>query len=484
MPYCGHRFMAESARFYAPWCGHCQNLKKPYEKAAKSLNGLAQVAAVNCDDESNKAFCGGMGVQGFPTLKIVKPSKTPGKPIVEDYQGPRTAAGIIDAVKLAIPNHVKKLSDKTLGGWFETNNQTAKAILFSDKGTTGALIKVLSTEFLESLKIAQIRNKETAAVAMFGVTDFPTLILLPGGSQEPVKYEGVFSKNALTEFFLKYSLPTPESAHEKQEPLSSKSKESGQRESKDTKPEAEEPRPEETRPEETRPEEPAEEAIPDEAKPETAQPEQTQSAKVASTPKPSTDPNLLKDSSPEATTIILDDPSKPTESPNPNAVPEDAPKPAAVPEPFPPIPELLEESLLRKQCLGTKTNTCLLALLRSATGDETTSVGLASLAKLADKHVKRGSKLFPFFVVPAKNPFAVKLRGALKLGDQKEVEIIAVNSRRGWWRHYKNENLNFNAVESWVDNIRFGEGEKSKLPEELAFAEEEGKERSEEHGEL
>ena len=98
--------------------------------------------------------------------------------------------------------------------------------------------------------------------------------------------------------------------------------------------------------------------------------------------------------------------------------------------------------------------------------------------------MKRGSKLFPFFVVPAKNPFAEKLRGALKLGDQKEVEIIAVNSRRGWWRHYKNENLNFNAVESWVDNIRFGEGEKSKLPEELAFAEEEGKEKSQEHGEL
>lgn len=461
-------------RFYAPWCGHCQNLKKPYEKAAKSLNGLAQVAAVNCDDESNKAFCGGMGVQGFPTLKIVKPSKTPGKPIIEDYQGPRTAAGIIDAVKLAIPNHVKKLSDKTLSAWFETNNHTAKAILFSDKGTTGALIKVLSTEFLETLKIAQIRNKETSAIAMFGVTDFPTLILLPGGSQEPVKYEGVFSKNALTEFFFKYSLSKPESIYEKQKPLSGKSKKSAQDHSRDTSPVAEEPKPEE----------PAEEAIPEEEKLETAQPEQVQSAEVTSTPKPSSDPNVSEDSSPEATTIILGDSSKPTESPNPNAVPEDDPKPVAVPEPFPPIPELLEESLLRKQCLGAKTNTCLLALLRPATGDETSTVGLASLAKLADKHVKRGSKLFPFFVVTAKNPFAAKLRGALRLGDQKGVEIIAVNSRRGWWRHYKNENLNFNAIESWVDNIRFGDGEKSSLPEELVFVEEEGKEKSQEHGEL
>lgn len=441
------------------------------------MDGLAQVAAVNCDDESNKALCGGMGVQGFPTLKIVKPSKTPGMPTVEDYQGPRTAAGIIDAVKLAIPNHVKRLSDKTLGGWFETNNQTAKAILFSDKGTTGALIKVLSSEFLESLKIAQIRNKETAAVAMFGVTDFPTLILLPGGSQEPVKYEGVFSKNALTEFFSKYSLSKPD--YEKQKPLSGKSKKSAQGQSKDTKLEAEEPRPEETRPEE-----PAEEAIPEESKPETAQPEETQSAEVTSTPKPSSDSNLSENSYLEATTIILDNPSKPTESPNPDAVTKDAPKPAIVLEPFPPIPELLEESFLQKRCLGTKTSICLLAILRSETSDERTSVGLVSLAKLADKHVKRGSKLFPFFVVPAKNPFAAKLREALKLGDQKEFEIIAVNARRGWWRHYKDENLNFNAVENWVDNIRFDEGEKSKLPKELAISEEDRKERSQEHGEL
>ena len=69
-------------------------MQPAYEKAAKSLTGLAKVAAVNCDDESNKPFCGRMGVQGFPTLKIVKPGKKPGKPIVEDYQGARSAKAI------------------------------------------------------------------------------------------------------------------------------------------------------------------------------------------------------------------------------------------------------------------------------------------------------------------------------------------------------------------------------------------------------
>ena len=97
--------------FYAPWCGHCQNLKPAYEKAAKNLEGLVHVAAVDCDEDSNKPFCGSMGVKGFPTLKTVRPGKKPGsKPIVEDYNGPRTAKGIADAVVDKINNaHTKRI---------------------------------------------------------------------------------------------------------------------------------------------------------------------------------------------------------------------------------------------------------------------------------------------------------------------------------------------------------------------------------------
>ncbi|KAL4887717.1 hypothetical protein BJY04DRAFT_176477 [Aspergillus karnatakaensis] len=198
--------------FYAPWCGHCQNLKPAYEKAAKNLEGLAKVAAVNCDEEANKPFCGQMGIQGFPTLKLVTPSKKPGKPRVEDYQGARTTKGIVDAVVDKIPNHVKRITDKTLEGWLSEDQEAPKALLFTEKGTTSALIRALAIDFLGSLKVAQIRNKESNAVDKFGVTEFPTLVLLPGNGAEPILYDGELKKGPMVEFLSQAASPNPDPA--------------------------------------------------------------------------------------------------------------------------------------------------------------------------------------------------------------------------------------------------------------------------------
>ncbi|KAL2849180.1 hypothetical protein BJY01DRAFT_211195 [Aspergillus pseudoustus] len=207
-----HSNYSSIVEFYAPWCGHCQNLKPAYEKAAKNLDGLAKVAAVNCDDDANKPFCGQMGIQGFPTLKIVTPSKKPGKPRVEDYQGPRTAKGIVDAVVDKIPNHVKRVTDKNLDEWLAEDEESPKAILFTEKGTTSALIRAVGIEFLGSIRVAQIRNMEVEAVEKFGVTEFPSLVLLPGNGQDPVIYDGELKKGPIIEFLSQAASPNPDPA--------------------------------------------------------------------------------------------------------------------------------------------------------------------------------------------------------------------------------------------------------------------------------
>lgn len=173
--------------FYAPWCGHYKNLQPAYEKAAKSLTGLAKVAAIDCDEEANKPFCGSMGVKGFPTLKIVRPGKKPGRPVIEDYNGGRTAKAIVDAVVDKIPNHVKRLKNADFEDW-AAEGEAPKAVLFSDKGTVSALLKSVAIDFLGALSVGQVRDKETELQNLendAGVFKAPMVETVPDDGQPP-----------------------------------------------------------------------------------------------------------------------------------------------------------------------------------------------------------------------------------------------------------------------------------------------------------
>ncbi|KAI1445960.1 thioredoxin-domain-containing protein [Annulohypoxylon stygium] len=376
--------------FYAPWCGHCQNLKPAYEKAARNLEGLAHVAAVNCDEDENKQLCGMMGVKGFPTLKTVRPGKK-GKPIVEDYNGPRTAKGIVDAVVEKINNHVKRVTDKDIDSFLSTKNETAKAILFTEKGTTSALLKSIAIDFLDVISVAQIRDKETKANELFGIKSYPTLVLLPGGDKESVVYNGELKKDAMVKFLTQAGEPNPDPA-----PSKAKGEKKGDKrsEKKDKK----------------------------------------------ASPKPS-------DSSSKTTS---------TESSESTDVPP-AEKPVEV---APPIPVITEAAQLTKECLNTKAHTCVLAFVPSAHG-ETAEKALTSLAELAFKHAHAQRHLFPFFEVHNDNDVTASVFKSLELAG--DVEIVAINGKRGWWRHYEGD-FTPESVESWIDAIRLSEGTKKKVP--------------------
>ncbi|TVY14868.1 putative protein disulfide-isomerase [Lachnellula arida] len=406
--------------FYAPWCGHCKNLQPAYEKAAKSLAGLAKVAAVDCDEESNKPFCGGFGVQGFPTLKIVKPGSKPGKPIVEDYQGPRTAKGIVDAVIDKIPNNVKKVDDKGLEAWLDGAKETPKAILFTDKGKTSALMKAVAIEFKGSVSVAQIRDKEKASVELFGITKFPTLILLPGGKEaaEGIVYDGELKKEDIVKFLSQAATPNPDPAPAKVKLPKSKSSKKASKE---------------------------------------------EAFKSASSSQASKEGTAAAAS---ATEEVLEE--EPTESPDPKV---DAQKPIVIQDPAPPISLLITEEELRNECLGSRTGTCILALL-SDTPDELASSAVGALSELAHKYKQHKRNVFPFYVVAPTNSGYGAIKEYLNL--KADTELVAVNGRRGWWKQLpkaedipSEKDVTEEALENWIDAIRLGEGTKQKLPDGL-----------------
>ncbi|KAI4462352.1 protein disulfide-isomerase a6 [Holotrichia oblita] len=102
--------------FFAPWCGHCQQLVPEYEKAANALKGVIKVGAVNADE--HKELAGRYGVRGYPTIKIFGTDKNK----AEDYNGQRTAQGIVDAGLAAARSKV----NAQLGGKSSYSSSSSK----------------------------------------------------------------------------------------------------------------------------------------------------------------------------------------------------------------------------------------------------------------------------------------------------------------------------------------------------------------------
>ncbi|KAK2625425.1 hypothetical protein QTJ16_004737 [Diplocarpon rosae] len=409
--------------FYAPWCGHCKNLQPAYEKAAIRLQGLAKVAAVDCTEETNKPFCGQMGVQGFPTLKIIKPGKKPGKPFVEPYEGERTATAIVNAVLNKITNVVKSVDDKSLEAWLAASNETAKAILFSENKKTSALFKAVAIDFKGSINMARIRNTEKASLELFGVSTFPTLILLPGGKEaEGIVYEGELKKDAMVKFLSQVTTPNPDPAPAKVRVKGAGSNKAGKNSKKASK-----------------------------AKEEFKESSASQASAEGKTGGPSATDETLVDEA--------------TESPKPEF---EAEKPVVLPAP--PISALSTPEELQAECLGPRTGTCVLAIMPAAP-DTVAGVAVSSLSEVAHRYKQHARKLFPFYVLSPANPEYEKVKDALKLGS--ELEIIAINARRGWWKKLPTgetvleSDVTEEAIENWVEAIRLGEGAQLKLPQGL-----------------
>lgn len=392
-----------------------------------------------------------MGVQGFPTLKIIRPGKKKGRPNIEDYQGARSAKGIVDAVLDKLPNHVRRVGDKDIEGWLKESNDTAKAILFTNKGTTSAQFKALAVDFLGGISFAQIRDKEKAAVEMFGIKSFPTLVLLPGADKEAMVLDSELNKDSMSAFLSQVRSPNPDPA-----PKSSKAAKASAKKEKPTK-------------------DKKQQVLQEEKKTAYEQAASSHASEEAS------------EAARSATSITLEEQGTPTESPDPAVPVADAPEPQQVLDVPPPIPLLESDDELKQSCLAPKSSTCIIALIPGlpepdSLPSQAVIDAQANLAQIVQKHVQRHAAIFPFYAVPLSNPGAATVRSALALEDDS-LEIVAVNARRGWWRRFDGDTSSLVSIEDWIDAIRLGEGKKEKLPEELVNTSDE-EEKKEKHDEL
>ncbi|CAK0750414.1 hypothetical protein CVIRNUC_001989 [Coccomyxa viridis] len=201
--------------FYAPWCGHCQQLAPTYTKVAKNLQGMVTVAAVDCDEDSNKKLCGKYGVKGFPTIKMF-PALAKANPYTgkmekspTDYQGPRSAKAMADsALALLLDTFITNLKGAAAFEKFRDASEAPKVILASTKPRATPLYKSLSLAFRGRLAFALVRDSETDILSSLEISEPPALVvILPEG--ETIKYEGSMKAKDLTAFLNRYALATP-----------------------------------------------------------------------------------------------------------------------------------------------------------------------------------------------------------------------------------------------------------------------------------
>lgn len=192
-------------KFYAPWCGYCKQLKPIFLKLGKFIQSdgkyAVNVAAVNCDIESNKQLCAQYQVSGYPTIMVFRPPKYDDKSklkregknkprhAVETYNGERTLKAMWQFLQTRIKNYVVKFPSVELSSfsnWLEDKSLPFKrAILLTESKQISPMFKSLAIDFFSSYRFATIPMKGSIVAPGAVKLSDGSVVSLPEGLNVP-----------------------------------------------------------------------------------------------------------------------------------------------------------------------------------------------------------------------------------------------------------------------------------------------------------
>jgi protein disulfide-isomerase A1 len=196
--------------FYAPWCGHCKQLKPEYAKAATALeeqDSAAKLAKVDCTQE--EALASRFGVSGYPTLKLFRGTLT-----ATEYKGGRTASEITKHMLKQEQPSVSELLDASsaqafadaelegpgiaLIGFWSTDKSDA-----SDAETAAAKFSAAADELRDDYSFASAPGD----ASQYGVAGSNQIVLFKPFDEKHVAYTGELAAAPLHNWLLLNSLP-------------------------------------------------------------------------------------------------------------------------------------------------------------------------------------------------------------------------------------------------------------------------------------
>ena len=174
--------------FYAPWCGHCQQMVPTMEAAAKALDGLVRVGAVNC--ETDKALCTMYGANSYPTVKMFRGASS----VAMGETEARTAEGITQWALSHLPTaQLTPLSPRrpeTLDAWVRgpcggkhaKGGVPACVAIFHRSSGTEPWLQAVSFAHRAKVPMAEAKGQGADSLAaQLGASSLPAVVALCGG---------------------------------------------------------------------------------------------------------------------------------------------------------------------------------------------------------------------------------------------------------------------------------------------------------------
>jgi protein disulfide-isomerase-like protein len=178
--------------FYAPWCGHCRNLAPTWEKAARRLEGIVRVGAVDC--EKHRALAQEYGVQAFPTIKLFSGRKgTNNRQHPTEYRGGRSLKDIVRFARRSLAGYVHTVEPSGIDAFFNDEPTKAHVLLVTNSKGTSRIYRALSERHVDRavFGVLHVATLEDASVKAFfqklgEQPRVPTILGVPAGAkQEP-----------------------------------------------------------------------------------------------------------------------------------------------------------------------------------------------------------------------------------------------------------------------------------------------------------
>ena len=175
-----------------------------YKLLAEKMSQIFEIAAINCDDEAEEDLCKEeFKVSKYPSIRLYSENSRE-DPIKIKLHKNLKWNDMSKEASSRMQDFVDIVNEENFDQFILRSESKIKVLLFTQKKTTPAIMKALSSHFKTYLAFGLVRESDTQLVSRFKIKKFPTLIVLNSVDIYDV-YDGEIEKNSIMNFLRKYT---------------------------------------------------------------------------------------------------------------------------------------------------------------------------------------------------------------------------------------------------------------------------------------